>query len=103
MKQNAIALSCSRPATLALVAAVSTLPLCIVGCGTNGHPITVSSTPPTQHILFVGDSFTHGRYLPVRTYNNTPTTGGLGNTTASAQVVDENFDTTVEARMESQP
>ena len=30
-------------------------------------------------ILFVGDSFTHGRYLPVRTYN-------------SANVTDENYD-----------
>ena len=103
MKQNVMTLFRSRSATLALVVAVSTLPLCILGCGANGHPITVSSTPPTQHILFVGDSFTHGRYLPVRSYNNTPTTGGLGSTAASAQVVDENFNTTVAARMESQP
>ena len=103
MKQNAMTLFRSRSITLALVAAVSALPLCTIGCGANGHPITVSSTPPTQHILFVGDSFTHGRYLPVRTYNNTPVTGGLGSTAASAQVVDENFNTTVAARMESQP
>jgi hypothetical protein len=54
-----------------------------------------------QHILFVGDSFTHGRYLPVRTYNNTPNTGGIGSTAASAQVVDENYGTTVAARQES--
>ncbi len=39
----------------------------------------------------------------MRTYNNTPNTGGIGSTTASANVVDENFDTTVMARMESQP
>lgn len=74
----------------------------VVGCATNANgPVT----PPvrTQHILFVGDSFTHGRYLPVRTYNNTPVTGGLGSVAASPQVVDENFDTTVPARMESQP
>jgi hypothetical protein len=60
-----------------------------------------SQTPnSTQHILFVGDSFTHGRYLPVRTYNNTPGTGGLGSTVASTHVVDENFDTNVPARRE---
>ena len=57
---------------------------------------------PTQHILFVGDSYTHGRYLPVRTYNNTPGTGGLGPSAASPLVVDENFKTTVATRAESQ-
>ena len=104
MTQNAVKLfnSRSKTTTLALVVAASTLPLCATGCGTTGNPGTVSSTPPTQHILFVGDSFTHGRYLPVRTYNNTPDTGGLGSTAASAQVVDENFNTQVTARMESQ-
>lgn len=55
----------------------------------------------TQHVLFVGDSFTHGRYLPVRTYNNTPGTGGIGSTAPSQHVVDENYDTTVEARQEN--
>jgi len=59
--------------------------------------------PATQHILFVGDSFTHGRYLPVRTYDNTPGTGGVGSTLPSPMVVDENFDTTVPARRENQP
>ena len=54
----------------------------------------------TRHLLFVGDSFTHGRYLPVRTYNNTPGTGGLGSTSPSRHVVDENFGTDVPARME---
>jgi len=47
--------------------------------------------------------YTHGRYLPVRTYNNTPDTGGIGSTTASALVVDENFNTTDAARAESGP
>jgi len=55
----------------------------------------------TRHVLFVGDSFTHGRYLPVRTYNNTPGTGGLGSTSPSRHVVDENFGIGVPARMES--
>jgi hypothetical protein len=55
----------------------------------------------TQHILFVGDSFTHGRYLPVRTYNNTPGTGGIGSTEPSRHVVDENYNTDVSGRMES--
>ena len=54
----------------------------------------------TQHVLFIGDSFTHGRYLPVRTYHNTPGTGGLGSTVASQQVVDENYETTVKGRQE---
>jgi hypothetical protein len=58
---------------------------------------------PTRHILFVGDSFTHGRYLPVRTYNNTPGTGGIGSMASSQYVVDENFDTNVPARMEHAP
>jgi len=57
----------------------------------------------TRHVLFVGDSFTHGRYLPVRTYNNTPGTGGLGSTKPSQFVVDENYNTTVAARMEDMP
>jgi hypothetical protein len=55
----------------------------------------------TRHVLFVGDSFTHGRYLPVRTYNNTPGTGGLGATRPSQHVVDENYDTDVTERQES--
>jgi hypothetical protein len=57
----------------------------------------------TRHVLFVGDSFTHGRYLPVRTYNNTPGTGGIGSTQPSRFVVDENYNTTVKARMEDMP
>ena len=63
----------------------------------------VTAKPTLQHILFVGDSFTHGRYLPVRMYNNTLGTGGVGSTAASTQVVDENFGTSVVARQESQP
>src|SRR5271154_2794385 len=57
--------------------------------------------PAAQHILFVGDSFNHGRYLPVRTYNNTPGTGGIGFTEPSAMVINEDFDTTLPARMEA--
>lgn len=77
----------------------------LVGCST--APASPDPTRPipavTRHILFVGDSYTHGRYLPVRTYNSTPGTGGLGSTAASAQVVDENFNTSVLARQESEP
>ncbi len=57
----------------------------------------------TQHILFIGDSLTHGRYLPVRTYNNTPGTGGIGSTERSQQVIDENFNTDVKQRKEDSP
>lgn len=42
--------------------------------------------PKLQHILFVGDSFTHGRYNPVRSYHS----GGAGGS-ASALVFDENY------------
>jgi hypothetical protein len=44
----------------------------------------------TRHVLFVGDSFTHGRYLPVRTYNNTPGTGGLPSIWASMKKLRSN-------------
>jgi hypothetical protein len=43
---------------------------------------------PLQHILFVGDSFTHGRYLPVRLYNSG---GNQGATHGSPLVFDENY------------
>ena len=91
-------------ASVVLAAALCALSFGPTGCGDNGGsstPAIGTSTPTTQHILFVGDSFTHGRYLPVRTYNNTPGTGGLGSTAASALVVDENFDTAVTARQEN--
>ena len=77
--------------------------VCLIGCDTGtGVPAQPVTTKPTlQHILFVGDSFTHGRYLPVRTYNNTPNTGGVGSSAASSLVVDENYGTNVAARQES--
>src|ERR1700729_1313952 len=53
------------------------LVLTAAGCSTK----TSEVIPPPEannHILFVGDSFTHGRYLPVRTYN-------------SANMTDENY------------
>ncbi len=39
----------------------------------------------------------------MRDYNNTPMTGGIGSTSPSPQVVDENFGTTDSVRMENQP
>ena len=49
---------------------------------------TSTKTTPLQKILFVGDSFTHGRYTPVRSYNS----GGDGKTTTgSVYVYDENY------------
>jgi len=83
------------------------LPLALIACGGGGTSTTggntsaasapdapasgtASSTTPSapQHILFVGDSFTHGRYTPVRNYN----AGGTQNApAASPLVVDENF------------
>jgi hypothetical protein len=85
---------------------IGLLPFTVAGCGSKGIVSTGPTNPPvptTQHILFVGDSFTHGRYLPVRTYNNTRTTGGAGSTVASNLVVDENFNTKVTAREENEP
>jgi len=56
------------------------------------QPNTVSNVVPNntnlQRILFVGDSFTHGRYAPVRQYNS----GGSANATSGSTLVfDENF------------
>ncbi|ALK34668.1 hypothetical protein bpln_2g24640 [Burkholderia plantarii] len=66
------------------------------GAGGTGNPGAASGQTATsgttaaavQHILFVGDSFTHGRYQPVRGYR---AGGAAGSTAASALVVDENF------------
>lgn len=71
------------------------IPLALWACGGSsgsGRSSGGSTPPPSatsafHHILFVGDSFTHGRYTPVRTYD----AGGTQNaTTGSALVVDEN-------------
>ncbi|MBJ9712430.1 hypothetical protein [Burkholderia gladioli] len=52
-----------------------------------------------QHILFVGDSFTHGRYTPVRPYHSG---GAAASSSASTLVVDENYGQTG-ARAELEP
>lgn len=53
-----------------------------------------------QRILFVGDSLTHGRYAPVRSYGAMrPGSGAIGD---AARVVDENFGQTG-ARAEFEP
>ena len=66
---------------LVYAALLSGLPAGMVGGqGTEPRPVQ------TQHVLFLGDSFTHGRYLPVRPY-----------------VVDENYNTTGEGRKEDTP
>ena len=52
--------------------------------------VTVSAAVTTNHILFVGDSFTHGRYLPVRTYNSAgDTDANYGQTGARAELSTE--------------
>lgn len=71
-------------------------PVIFAGCGGGGGGGGTTAPPPPvsaplQHILFVGDSFTHGRYTPVRPYNS----GGTQNaTTGSPLVVDENYGAT---------
>ena len=78
--------SCGAAALLAMTA-------CSGGGGTHddggsGTAPPAGPDPAQRHILFVGDSFTHGRYQPVRQYNSggkdTPAGG-------SALVVDENY------------
>jgi hypothetical protein len=45
----------------------------LIGAGLVFEPIAASAVGAPVNILFVGDSFTHGRYEPVRTYD-----GGFG-------------------------
>src|SRR3984885_4459975 len=86
--------------------AITLSSLLILACGTiqTGLGQDLEREPAgAKHILFVGDSFTHGRYLPVRTYHNIPGTGGIGSTKPSAYVVDENYGANVTARTKSTP
>ncbi|MFL9875861.1 hypothetical protein [Paraburkholderia megapolitana] len=94
---------------LVALATVTLVSACGSGSGGNSPAASSSSSPsasappstePTaqQHILFVGDSFTHGRYTPVRLYNSM----GSQTTTPSAIVVDENYGQTG-ARAELEP
>lgn len=67
----------NRPKMGLLLAACAVL----ASCGDGGGASTPSTPPPSptpsptptatavRHILFVGDSLTHGRYTPVRSYN----------------------------------
>ena len=80
--------------------------LTLSGCGSGrGLPVGPGQpkSTPLQHILFVGDSFTHGRYTPVRLYNS----GGVQDSTAGSDLVfDENFGQTgvrEESKEESGP
>ncbi len=95
-------LRCAFASSLALVPVAAML----AGCSQASNSFTSGSGPgqpaasaaPLQHILFVGDSFTHGRYTPVRPYNS----GGTEGTTGSNLVVDENYGQTG-ARAELEP
>lgn len=73
----------------------------LMGCGSasvTGGGVSGGPTPQAlKRVLFVGDSFTHGRYTPVRTYGGGGTAGA---TVGSASVVDENYGQTG-ARAES--
>lgn len=58
---------------------------CVAGTSTTAVD---GSSAPLQRILFVGDSFTHGRYAPVQQYGD----GGAQNATQGyGLVVDENY------------
>ncbi|WP_269505240.1 hypothetical protein [Burkholderia sp. IMCC1007] len=77
--------------------------LLIVGPASAGSADDLPRAPAArtpQHILFVGDSLTHGRYTPVRSYGAMRTGSGARGDTA--QVVDENFAQTG-ARAEFEP
>ncbi|RQS20253.1 hypothetical protein [Burkholderia sp. Bp8998] len=69
----------------------------------SGPPVPATRTP--QRILFVGDSLTHGRYTPVRSYGAMRAGGQVIDGQAidgTAQVVDENVGQTG-ARSEREP
>jgi hypothetical protein len=88
--------------TSSLQAAVVAIALSYVlsGCSSEPPKPIAPAAPHVsalQHILFVGDSFTHGRYTPVRGYNSG---GQQSATTGSSLVFDENFGRT-DARQES--
>ena len=74
-----------RPGFSALTVATAHVMTLACGCGSGVAP---PPQIPLQHVLFVGDSFTHGRYLPVRLYNSG---GTQGSTARSPLVFDENF------------
>lgn len=91
-------------------AGVLCLPLILSGCGGDGGgsnaagsstTASQATTPALQRILFVGDSFTHGRYTPVRNYN---AGGTLDPVTGSPLVYDENYGQTgARAELETGP
>ncbi|VWC27255.1 hypothetical protein BPS26883_06199 [Burkholderia pseudomultivorans] len=58
------------------------------GPATAGSLPDAPSSPAPQRILFVGDSLTHGRYTPVRSYGASTSKPSVRGT---ASVVDENF------------
>lgn len=98
------------PAASCLIGMASLCCVALTNCGGDWGGNTGSANPGNgsnpatasiQHILFVGDSFTHGRYTPVRPYNS----GGTeGQATGSPRVVDENFGQTgARAELESGP
>jgi hypothetical protein len=98
------------PAASSVIGAVSLccVALTLASCGGDGSGNAGSSNSGSggnpasanvQHILFVGDSFTHGRYTPVRPYNS----GGTeSQANGSPLVVDENYGQTG-ARAELEP
>ncbi|KUZ09495.1 hypothetical protein WS50_20650 [Burkholderia territorii] len=85
-----VALLVVGPATAASATNATHLP--------GGSPVPAARTP--QRILFVGDSLTHGRYTPVRSYG--AMRSGREDMGGTARVVDENFGQTG-ARAEREP
>ncbi|KWF09099.1 hypothetical protein WT55_18180 [Burkholderia pseudomultivorans] len=78
--------------------APTALCLCVAAAMAGSLPDALS-TPTPQRILFVGDSLTHGRYTPVRSYGASTSKTAVRGT---ASVVDENFGQTG-ARAEREP
>lgn len=66
--------------------AITVLCACSGGGGSDASADTPPADAALQRVLFVGNSFTHGRYAPVRQYNS----GGKPASSGSSLVIDEN-------------
>lgn len=79
--------NCRLPRSALSLSLSLALGACTGGSGSAQNGDTPPADTAQQHILFVGNSFTHGRYAPLRQYNSG---GHAAQAGGSALVVDEN-------------